>query len=64
MQPYQERVVEEKADLDSKIEKLAFFLAGEKAQNLPPGENPRMTRQLAAMREYSAVLGERIACFV
>jgi hypothetical protein len=64
MKEYQQRVTDEKTELDGKIERLDAFLKTEMAQNLPPDENPRMTRQLAVMREYSTILGERIAYFV
>lgn len=64
MKKYQQRVTDEKTELDGKIERLDAFLKTEMAQNLPPDENLRMTRQLAVMRKYSTILGERIAYFV
>jgi hypothetical protein len=64
MQEWQQRVIDEKTELDGKIRRLDAFLKTDKAQNLPPGENPRMTRQLAVMREYRDILEERISDFV
>jgi len=61
MEAYQERVVEEKKELDDKIEKLAAFLQTDTFGNLPDVEQARMTRQKRAMKEYSKALGERIA---
>ena len=63
MEAFQTRVVEEKASLDEKIEKLDAFIGTERFCALPEAEQARMVRQLAVMREYSGVLGERIAAF-
>jgi len=63
MEAYQQRVVEEKAALDEKIEKLGQFVGTERFCALPESEQVRMTRQLEVMREYSQILGERIAAF-
>lgn len=66
MQPHQQRVVDEKADLDGRITKLEAFIGGPGMAtflNLPADEQERMGRQLALQRELSAVLGERIAAF-
>lgn len=64
MQAYQERVVEEKNELDIKIEKLTTFLKGEAYDKLNPAEQGRMAKQLDIMRSYSDVLGDRIRAFV
>ena len=63
MAAYQIRAVEEKAALDDRIEKLAAFVRTERFCVLPVAEQVRMTRQLAIMRDYSGILGERIAAF-
>ena len=63
MQPHQERVVTEKAELDSKIEKLDTFLHGSIYQTLTDEERMRLMRQFCHMKDYSNVLGERIAAF-
>lgn len=63
--PHQQRVLDEKAELDVKISKLADFAKAENAvfQGLPNAEAGRLIYQLSVMREYSKVLGERIAAF-
>lgn len=63
MQPHQERVVTEKRELDAKIEKLDAFLHGDIYPTLSPEERSRLTRQHCHMKDYSNVLGERIAAF-
>lgn len=61
---YQDRVVEEKRELDEKIEKLtAFIFKGSAYKTLPEDEQNRLNRQHAIMTGYSQVLGERIANF-
>lgn len=63
MQPYQQRVAEEKAELDVKREKLGAFICCALYQALPEEEQSRLGRQCLAMDAYSEVLGERIAAF-
>ena len=66
MAPYQERVIEEKKELDVKIEKLKTFSAvpGDVVYDgLPAEEKHRLARQLALMLALSIVLGERIEAF-
>ena len=63
MEAYQQRVVEEKEALDEKIKKLDVFVGTERFCALPIAEQVRMTAQLEVMREYSQILGERIAAF-
>lgn len=62
-QPYQQRVVDEKSELDSKRMSLDAFFETVQFSTLDIGEQARMRYQAVAMREYSAVLGERIAAF-
>lgn len=62
--PHQQRVLDEKQDLDLRIARLDEF----KRRNplfasLDPDEQARMNRQLDVMRELSVILGERIAAF-
>jgi hypothetical protein len=64
LQPHQERVVEEKKDLDTKIDKLKDFIEGPIHSTLPEEEKTRMATQLHHMKEYATVLGHRIAAFV
>jgi|HubBroStandDraft_5_1064220.scaffolds.fasta_scaffold55141_2 hypothetical protein len=63
MQPYQQRVIDEKAELDEKLTKLTTFLAGSLVATLPAGEQDRLDRQANIMQQYSMILGERIAAF-
>ena len=61
MREYQTRVVEEKAEIDEKIQKLDSFLRADTSVGLP--ERFRMARQNTAMQEYSRILQERISTF-
>lgn len=63
MQPHQERVVAEKAELSDKLDKLETFEGGAIFTGLPPAEQSRLTRQLLIMRLYEQVLSERISAF-
>lgn len=63
MEDFQQRVVDEKKELDEKREKLAAFFTGSIFPTLPVEERVRLERQLDAMNEYSSILGERIAAF-
>lgn len=62
MEAYQERVVQEKKELDVKIEKLIEFLKTDKALDLVEGYN-LLWAQHKAMAEYSKILGDRIEAF-
>ena len=61
--PHQQRVVEEKAELDAKLEKLIPFLSSDTCHALSFDERGRLHRQAEVMREYSAILGARVAGF-
>jgi hypothetical protein len=61
--PHQQRVLEEKVELDMKLQKLENFLEGEVYPTLPEAERLRLRRQFCYMRDYSNVLRERIAAF-
>ena len=65
LQPYQSRVVEveEKRELDEKIDKLVKFQGSEAFIGLSSDERDRLTRQSDIMRSYSAILSERISAF-
>lgn len=63
LQPYQQRVIDEKAELDVKIQKLTEFLSSDKSESVEADEKDRMKWQLDIMEDYSEVLGERIANF-
>lgn len=63
MEAHQQRVVDEKTELDAKREKLGAFIEGAIYQGLPEAERDRLTQQAIAMTTYSTILGERIAAF-
>jgi hypothetical protein len=63
MQPHQQRVVDEKKELDAKLEKLMAFIQGSIFQTLKSDEQERLTRQSKLMDQYSGVLAERIEAF-
>lgn len=68
MQPHQQRVVDEKIELDAKISALTNFIGTARVGNnvfggLPERERMRLYGQRRAMVEYSAILGERISDF-
>ncbi len=64
LQPHQQRVVDEKTELDDKLTKLKAFIDGNPIfAGLPDDEKERLVRQHSCMTEYSEILGERIAAF-
>ena len=63
MQPFQQRVVDEKTELDSLIQKLSSFVTSELFTGIDGAEQFRLNLQLSYMKLYSDVLGERIANF-
>lgn len=63
MQPFQQRVVDEKKELDEKIAKLKAFWDNPVFPTLPEVERVRLERQFDVMEEYSSILAERIANF-
>ncbi len=60
IQPHQQRVVDEKAQLDERIKKLQTFIWGEKFDKLDRVEQDLMRQQLDAMHNYSTVLNNRL----
>lgn len=61
--PHQERVIEEKRELDERIEKLGNFFESKPFQSVGAEERGRMGRQFMIMKELSSVLGDRIRAF-
>lgn len=62
--PHQKRVVEEKAELDKKIQALSDFIYKNEAfHKVDVEEQRRLVEQLTVMSNYSGILGERIAAF-
>ena len=64
MQDWQQRVIDEKIELDARREKLGEFKNTKQFIMLPLQEQERMNTQAHLMTAYSAVLGERIANFI
>jgi hypothetical protein len=60
---FRDRVRLEKTQIDEKREALAAFLGTPTGLGLPSTEQHRLRDQLDAMRDYSAILGERISAF-
>lgn len=63
MAPHQERVINEKIELDEKIGKLAAFMGGTIFASLDDSERSRLSIQIQHMNGYSDILGQRIAAF-
>ena len=63
--PHQQRVIEEKRELDEKIQKLTAFIYSEKFVSIVSDEDERLRllQQDEVMRQYSRVLCNRIASF-
>lgn len=59
--PHQQRVIDEKTELDERREKLASFYSTPVFHGLPESEQSLLLTQGVAMRCYSDILGERIA---
>ena len=64
MQPYQERVVQEKKDLDEKLGNLESFIEHSTVfPTLDSVERAALRAQLGVMQAYSLILGNRIDYF-
>ncbi len=63
MQPHQERVVKEEADLAEKVLKLSLFIGGPVFSTLSVEERIRLSKQLEYMHGYLRILRDRIAAF-
>ena len=64
MQDFQKKVMEEKKELDIKIEKLdGFIRCNATYKILSKVERMRLLEQLEAMRWYTRILSERIVAF-
>lgn len=53
---YQERVIEEKRELDNKLTKLDAFIDTQTFTDLPTAEQVRLVCQASYMRRYSEAL--------
>lgn len=63
MAPYQERVIQEKRELDERRLRLLAFIHTARFASLSADERDRLRRQREVMDEYSGILGERIGAF-
>lgn len=63
MLPHQQRVIDEKAELDAKISKLTEFIGGAIFKGLAENEKLLLKLQASAMVMYSAILDTRIETF-
>ena len=64
MKPHQQRVINEKTELDEIINLLSYFICSSSIfGELDNDEQKRMKRQLNVMAKYSGILAERIAVF-
>lgn len=63
--PHQQRVIDEKKELDGRLTKLSAFISSENFHLIVDDANERyrMHNQERFMLGYSRVLGERIAAF-
>jgi hypothetical protein len=61
--PYQLRVIEERAQLNEKIGKLATFFTTDAFRALPTEARDLLMEQHVVMLRYSNILFQRIACF-
>lgn len=64
LEPYQQRVVDEKAELDLKAQTLSAFIGySDIFPTLDAAEQERLKEQNDVMWRYSEILGARIAAF-
>lgn len=63
MKEYQERVIEEKEELDNKRAKLDVFIEGDIFPALETKERKLLIKQAVIMSEYAKVLRKRIDLF-
>ena len=63
--PHQQRVLDEKRELDDKLQKLTAFISSEKFSTIvqDEAERGRLVCQEETMKDYSAILAERIEAF-
>jgi hypothetical protein len=62
--PHQQRVLDEKAELDGRLTKLNDFLCTPIFASLDPQEAQRLMSQAQVMANYSTILRDRIDAFV
>ena len=63
IQPHQQRGIDERAELDGRIAKLAAFVESPAFLSVRHDEQERLEDQLDVMRIYSEILAARIRAF-
>lgn len=64
LQPHQQRVVDEKTELDKKANALSNFIGNSPIfETLDAAEQERLKQQNDVMRQYSEILRARIEAF-
>lgn len=63
LQAHQQRVVEEKKELDEKLNKLNSFISSQFFLPINEDEKDRLKQQARIMHDYSNILKERINAF-
>ena len=63
LKPHQQRVVDEKVELDERLQKLDTFTRTTTFERLNEDERSLLLAQASAMVKYSKILGERIKTF-
>lgn len=63
MQPHEQRVIDEQAELEDKLRRLNDFTKVSTFDLLDSEEKTLLRMQLEVMRTYSSILGLRIARF-
>jgi hypothetical protein len=63
MKPYQQRVIDEKNELDDKLNKLINFFSNPIFESLKNEEKSRLRKQAGIMTDYFDILNERISSF-
>lgn len=61
MSTYKERLIDEQAQLNQKVEKLEVFILSENFQKIEAVQKPLLKEQLIAMKNYNRILIARIA---
>ena len=61
---WQQRVIDEHAEIEGRCDRLAAFLGTSTFEALPSAEQERLVRQSGIMVQYSDVLAERIKAFL
>lgn len=64
MEPFIQRIVDEKAELDERAGKLGDFVKSEKFHSLDSEMQSLMVEQYDVMKRYSVILGKRLELLV